>query len=76
MQCVHNWKNGRCKGPDLNKLQFDMTANHQSLWNAVVIEHLTKLLERKSREVEYLPEQLEAYFRAMIIKKFKRCQRI
>src|SRR3954447_9567973 len=76
MQHVHDWNNGRSEGPDPNKLQFDMTANHRSPWNTVVIEHLTKLLEQKSNEAEYLPERPKTYFKAMVVEKFKRCQRI
>jgi hypothetical protein len=76
MQQVHDWLNGRSEGPNPDNLQFDMTAKHHSPWNTVVIEHLTKLLQEKAREMGYLPERPEAYFRAMIQEKFKRCQRI
>jgi hypothetical protein len=76
MQEVHDWLNNRGAGPDPNNLLFDMTAKHHSPWNTVVIEHLTKLLQKKADEMGYLPERPEAYFRTLIQEKFKRGRRI
>ena len=73
---VKDWNDGTGAGPNPDHLQFDMEGLHHSPWNTSVILSLTKLLEVKVAEVGYLSERPEEYYRALVVDKFKRCQRV
>ena len=73
---VEDWNGGGDTGPNEDYLQFDMRGPHDSPWNTTIITTLTKLLGDKVTEVGYVSERPEDYYRALVVDKFKRCQRV